>query len=639
MKYATLAMLAVLLSSALAAQSTGPSPTPTPAPSGTYTVSSGAVPAYADLVGGTDLFLAYGSNVLISPAGFSFNYFGVNYTSVRVYASGYVVMGSAFGTPTKAVNHSSGVGNFVSPLWGDYNPAAWLGFSATLGQVNWLYQSNQLIIEWKNIPSNGNNAVGVRMQVQFDTTSGRIDMRYGAPNGGSGYVNNSANACAISSPAAGTQEVVPGADAGYISTSGAVTAYPAGRYVRFSPNVATPNTPPALTVKSGGVLVTGGATLNVNHGDTVASLTPEITVSDADADSISVTTTITNIAATGILPAEWSKAAAPGPFNLNPASGTFNTLAGATHLITVTANDGSADTIVSFSIVQAAAGPVLSVSDAGGAISNGASAAGTLRDFGSQDVSSGATAAVVFTISNSGGTDLVLSNFAITGADFVLDTTGTSLTVTAAGSTTFSVAFDPASAGVKTADVSFSHNGGSFSFEVAGVGTIPLTPQLVVRAGGVAGTPVSSGYTHDFGTLALTSLPTADYVFYLHNAGTADLTITNLTVTGHVSAGMTMPITLTPGSGTNLGVSFDAVASGVFIGTVTFAHDDTTVASPFTLNFTGTVAGSGGGPVAGGVAAGSGGGGGGCAAASSGLSGLLMLAMLAVMGLKRRREA
>lgn len=639
MKYGIL-MLTLALAGTLYAQSTAPGPIPGPIAAPTYTVTSGASTGYADLTGGTNLGLSYGTNSLISPTGFSFHYFGTTYTSVRVYASGYIVMGSAFGTVSKPVNHTTGVGTFVSPLWGDYNPAVALGMAASMGQVNYRYSNSVLTVEWKNIPSSANTSFGVRMQALLDTSTGQIEFRYASPQGGSGYTNNTANACAISSPNTTGQEVVPGTDAGFISSTGAVTAYPGGRWVRFTPpTVSVPNTAPALVVKAGSTTIANGATLNVSHGTTVSGTAFQVEASDVDADNISITATITNLGATGIVLSEWNVASAPGPHSLAPASGSFNTLSGATHLFTITAGDGVADTTISFTVVQAVAAPLLTVSDSNGSITNGAPAAGTLRDYGSQNVSSGATSPVTITINNGGGSAMTLSAFAITSTDFVLDTTLTQLTVNAGSNTTFSVAFDPTSTGVKSANVSFNHTGGSFSFEVTGVGTVPLTAQLMVRAGGSGGTAVNSGYNHDFGTLALTSLPTADYVFYIYNAGTADLTITNLMVAGHVSAGMTAPITLTPGNGTNLGVSFNAAASGVYNGSVTFAHNDASVTAPFTLQFTGTVAGTGGGPTGtlGGVSGG--GGGGGCAATHGTLAGLLAMLALAAIGLKRRREA
>lgn len=633
-----LCFAAALMCSALFAQSS--------VPQTGYTVTSGAT-TYADLSGATNVPLAYGGNSgVISPTGFSFNYYGVNYTSFQICASGYIIMGNATGTPTKAVNHASGVGNFVSPLWGDYNPQGGIGAASSPGSVGYRWGAGMLTVEWKNIPSNANFMVGVRMQAVLDTSTGRIEFRYGAPGGGgSGFTNASSNACAISEPnTASPQEVTPGVDGSYVSATGAVNTYPAGRFIRFSPGAQQPvNTAPTVTVAydqgGGSTLLINNGTINVAYGTTVASLQFVVAINDAESDDCSITTAITNIGSTGLDTSEWTKASAPVPYQLSPALGTFNTPAGATHQFTLTANDGTDNTVFTFNVAQAAApAPVLEVQAGGVAITSGQSAAGTNRDFGSVDVGS-SSFPLTITINNTGGSNLVVNTPTIAGAstEFVVDTSGFNGTVTAGNSTSFTIEFAPTSAGPKQAQVTLAHNAGAdFIIEVMGTGTNPTVPApvLVVRLGGASGPLISNGGSVDFG--ALTVGGSAQRTIFVHNAGNADLTPGAPQSSGAEYTAGGLPGTVTQGNSASFVVTYSPTAAGTHNHMVTFTHNDGTTATPFVINVQGSAAATGG-PGAGGGLSGGGGGGGGCVAGQgAGVAALLML--VAVMGVRSRRH-
>jgi len=137
----------------------------------------------------------------------------------------------------------------------------------------------------------------------------------------------------------------------------------------------------------------------------------------------------------------------------------------------------------------------IEVQEAGSiAVANGAAAANG-RDFGSRDVVAGATTALTITVLNLGTDSLALANPALSGphpGEFVLSLSGFTNTVPAGAQTTFSVAFDPTSAGLKQATVSITHNAGNtatpYTFGVAGMGTTapppPVTPDISISGPG-----------------------------------------------------------------------------------------------------------------------------------------------------------
>ncbi|OIQ28277.1 MAG: hypothetical protein BM564_09395 [Bacteroidetes bacterium MedPE-SWsnd-G2] len=124
--------------------------------------------------------------------------------------------------------------------------------------------------------------------------------------------------------------------------------------------------------------------------------------------------------------------------------------------------------------------PEIEITGLGNSITDGDStpAVGDDTDFGSADISS-ATVAHTFTINNTGTADLNLTNaspfITLTGdtSEFSI-TTIPSSTVSAGGSTTFVITFDPTSIGTKTATISIANNDADenpFTFDIEGEGT------------------------------------------------------------------------------------------------------------------------------------------------------------------------
>ncbi|MBZ0136733.1 MAG: choice-of-anchor D domain-containing protein [Planctomycetes bacterium] len=501
-----------------------------------YTMSSGYLSgSYTDLSAPTTINVAPGNiSAAISPPGFNFSYFGATYTSFKIGAGGYVVMGSGGTVISTTPQHAAAPGLVISPLWTNLSPGNRLmpTFSATYpqpGRVSYNFVGGVLGVEWWNVPVGGDSPIGVRMKVLLDTSTGAIHFNYGdVPVNCTGATTTFANACAISGPSnASPQEVIPGALGNftpYINSNGSVDIYPVNGYVTFAPPAVPLNTPPGITAEYdasfGGppnmLPIGNGGTVNVSYGQSVSGADFGIFVNDLDSTLCSLTASITNIGTTGIVLSEWQSASLPVPLSLTPLTGAFNTVAGVTHLVTLTANDGMDSTIFTFNIVQAPqpATPSISVSD-GANITPGQAAAGTARAFGDMVVGTGPGAALTITIANNGGAALILSGFAVTGdsGEFLVDTSSMSASVASAGSTTFTIAFSPTSTGAKSATVSFNHDdpgvANPFTFEITGNGTTSTPgpgPTPISGGGGGGGGGCVAGSGANFALLLVTAM-------------------------------------------------------------------------------------------------------------------------------------
>jgi hypothetical protein len=158
-------------------------------------------------------------------------------------------------------------------------------------------------------------------------------------------------------------------------------------------------------------------------------------------------------------------------------------------------------------------------------------------NFGSVTVSSG-TVVRTFTIQNTGNAALSVSAPTISGAnagDFTI-TSAPAASVTAAGSTTFQVTFDPSAAGVRTATVSIANNDSNenpYTFAIQGRGTAPeidVTGNDVAIANGDS-TP-STGDATDFGTAEANGNFATSSLFFIANVGDGQLDISDITLSG-----------------------------------------------------------------------------------------------------------
>ena len=623
-----------------------------------YTVSSGTLPTtYTDLSAPTSMNLSTGQlSAAIAPTGFSFDYFGATYTNFKVGSGGYIIMGGSGATVSKFPAHGTAPGLVLSPLWDYLAPGSSLfpplsSSPLPAGTVNYEYVSGVLSVEWFNVPRVGSSSIGVRMKVVLDTASGEIEFHYGSlPNGCTGTTSTYANACAISGPTGTSQEIIPGSMAGYISNSGAVSTYPTGRYVRFAP---VANTPPLIVVSHGSSLLPDNSTINVDYNDTLSGLNIQITASDTDGDPVSVAAGITNIGATGIVQTQWESAAATGPYTLTPSSGVFNTVAGVTHVITLTATDGVDQTVYTLNITQAAqsAGntaptiiaeyddnfgtPTNMVQIGNGGTVNvdyGQSVAGCSFSIAIDDADSD-PCSVVTTITNLNGTGIVTTEWqsASAGVPYTITpTTGDFNTVAGA-----------------THDVTVTVNDGTddtvLSFSIVQAAQ-PATPSISVSDGAtITAGQAAAGTNRDFGDLEVGTGPSAALTITITNNGSGMLDLSNFAVTGDAGEFVVNTGWLIPGIGggatTSFTVEFDPTSTGAKSATISFNHNDPGVANPFTFEITGngTTSTPGPGPTPG-TGGGSGGGGGCVAGSGANFTLLLLIAMSACLGARTLRR-
>ncbi|MDP3913112.1 MAG: choice-of-anchor D domain-containing protein [Bacteroidota bacterium] len=216
-------------------------------------------------------------------------------------------------------------------------------------------------------------------------------------------------------------------------------------------------------------------------------------------------------------------------------------------------------------------------------------------DFGSQSVCSG-TIVRTFTIQNTGNANLTLSNPTISGtnaSDFTV-TANPASPVSASGSTTFQVTFNPSASGVRTAAISITNDDSDenpYNFSIQGTGT---DPEINVQgnsnsiADGDA-TPSATDHT-DFGSQSVSS-GTIVRTFTIQNTGNANLTLSNPTISGTNASDFT--VTANPANpvsaagSTTFQVTFDPSALGVRSATLTIVNDDCDE-NPYNFSIQGT---------------------------------------------------
>lgn len=223
------------------------------------------------------------------------------------------------------------------------------------------------------------------------------------------------------------------------------------------------------------------------------------------------------------------------------------------------------------------------------------------RNFGNQLVAAGPTPAITITIENTGGTNLTPGTPSKGGSDpgeFILDTTGFLNTVTPGSTTSFTVAFDPTTTGVKTATISFTHNDSGvtspFIVNVRGNG-VNTAPVMEVREtdqnGNLLPNPAPAAGILNFGTVDVNAGPSAPAVIYIENVGTANLTLGNASfqspTTEFTLQAIGLAQTLAVGQSATFSITFDPTTPGTHTAMVEFVHNDGAAGTPFRLNVTG----------------------------------------------------
>ena len=206
-----------------------------------------------------------------------------------------------------------------------------------------------------------------------------------------------------------------------------------------------------------------------------------------------------------------------------------------------------------------------------------------------------------FTIENTGTLNLNL-----TGGSPYLSITGTnavdfsiavipSSTISASGSTTFQITFDPSANGLRTASISIANNDSNenpYNFNIQGTGYTPA-PEInitgnsnTITDGDI--TPNTSDDT-EFSAISVTG-STDTNTFTIENTGTADLSIGTITIGGTNAADFT--VTASPASSvaasvsTTFNIQFDPSVAGLRTATVSIVNGDSNE-NPYNFNIQG----------------------------------------------------
>ena len=234
---------------------------------------------------------------------------------------------------------------------------------------------------------------------------------------------------------------------------------------------------------------------------------------------------------------------------------------------------------------------------------------GDYSDFGNAVVVDGTGGTVVrtFTIRNLGAGALNLSGtpkVALSGtnaADFTVTALPTSPVAAISGTTTFQITFNPSAGGTRTATVSIANDDSDenpYTFAIQGTGT---AAEMDVQGNSVSivdadATPSTTDHT-DFGSVvAATAGATVVRTFTILNTGTANLSVTGVTISGTNMADFTVTTAPTSpiaaGGSTTVVITFDPSSTGDRFATVSIANNDSDE-NPYTFDLKGYGSGPG----------------------------------------------
>ncbi len=327
------------------------------------------------------------------------------------------------------------------------------------------------------------------------------------------------------------------------------------------------NLPDGGSKNFGAVLVGSSSSLIftiTNSGDANLTLTLPITITGVDAAEFTVTVPPT----TPVLPGDvttFTVRFAPLTPGVKAAALQFgNNDADENPFDIVLAGSGSAVPIPEIAVEQ----PVgVNLPDGGS------------KDFGAVLV--GSSTSLIFTITNSGTANLVLTlPITFTGVDaaqFTVTAPPTS-PVPPGGSTAFSVRFAPLSAGAKTAALQLVNNDsneGIFDIILLGTGTAVPIPEIAVEQ--PVGVNIPDGGSRNFGAVLVGS--STSFIFTITNSGDANLTLAlPITFTGvdaaefTVTAPPTSPVL--PAGSTTFTVRFAPLTPGVKAAALQLVNND-----------------------------------------------------------------
>jgi len=191
------------------------------------------------------------------------------------------------------------------------------------------------------------------------------------------------------------------------------------------------------------------------------------------------------------------------------------------------------------------------------------------------NVTTGQASSQTVTLTNNGGTPVTISSLSLSGSGVTTSGLTTPLTLGASGYTSFTVTFDPTSAGSVSGGVYLTNNGSTPSFELPVTGT-------GVAVASISLSPTSLSFANQgVGTTSAAQSVT------LTNSGSASLTLSSISASGSFAETNNCGSTVAAGGSCTIEVTLTPTTQGATSGTLAVA--DNATGSPQSV----TLAGSG----------------------------------------------
>ncbi len=214
----------------------------------------------------------------------------------------------------------------------------------------------------------------------------------------------------------------------------------------------------------------------------------------------------------------------------------------------------------------------VSVSLSGTGIVSGISASPTSAAFGNVAVGANSNQSVV--LKNTDTSSITISQATASGAGFSLSGLSLPLTLNAGSSATFTATFAPTAAGPASGSIQITSNASNPSLAISLSGT-GIQPQISATPSSVSFGSVATGTT-------------SSQTIRLSNPGSANLTISQASVSGSGFSvtGLSVPIAITPGTSMTFNAGFAPNSTGSATGSITLTSNAPN--SPMTISLSGT---------------------------------------------------
>lgn len=300
---------------------------------------------------------------------------------------------------------------------------------------------------------------------------------------------------------------------------------------------------------------------SVNFGSVQVGASGSVSITLTNTGTASVTVSAASTSGTG-----FSMTGLAAQTTINPGTGATFT---ANFAPTAPGNDSG-----SISITSNAPGSPLTIALSGTATQGQLSATPASVSFGS--VVTGNANSQTISLKNNGTASVTISQATVSGTGFNMSGLAIPATIAAGGGATFSVMFDPTSAGNDSGSILLVNNGPTspMSIPLSGTG-VAATESLSVSPATLSFGSVDDG-TGTSQTVTLT------------NNGNSNVTISSVGVTGtgFSVSGVGAGLVLTPNQTATLSVTFDPTSGGAVTGTVSIVSNATN--SPASVSVSGT---------------------------------------------------